>query len=487
MNPLIHWFRRDLRLTDNTALSAAVQTNQPIIPLFIFDPTIILSQRVSIPRLGWLIASLEALDESLREQGRGLTIAYGDPKRVFEELIRISGADRVYFNRDYTPFALKRDSEIEKSIQIQVHAFDDVSLLPPGTVLTGEGKPFTVFTPFKRKWLTIPKPELQGDARILPRSVEMTETISPERLKDFLSEGTPVWLNHVPRIADFGITQSITLPEAGERVAIMRLEAFLNQRVYDYDMGRNRLASEHEDDTLNGSSFLSPYFRFGMMSSRQTYWRAREAYTKARNATWEHSVESWVSELIWRDFYTNILFHFPHVLKGSFRRGYDRVEWRHAPDELQAWKDGMTGYPVVDAAMRQLGQMGWMPNRARMIVASFLSKDLLIHWREGERHFMDWLIDGDPAANNGGWQWSAGTGTDAQPYFRIFNPVSQSKQFDPDGVYIRRWIPELREAPAHSIHAPWLMDSPPNNYPPPIVDHQIARERTLAAFKGIKT
>jgi deoxyribodipyrimidine photo-lyase len=190
-----------------------------------------------------------------------------------------------------------------------------------------------------------------------------------------------------------------------------------------------------------------------------------------------------VSELVWREFYVHILYHFPHVLKRNFRDNYEHVEWRDAPDELQAWKDGLTGYPVVDAAMRQLTAMGWMPNRARMIVASFLCKDLMIHWQEGERYFMQWLIDGDPAANNGGWQWTAGVGTDAQPYFRIFNPVSQSQKFDPDGTYIRRWIPELRDVPAKYIHAPWEMDTPPVDYPAPIVDHDFARERTLAAFK----
>ena len=195
---------------------------------------------------------------------------------------------------------------------------------------------------------------------------------------------------------------------------------------------------------------------------------------------------TWINELIWREFYMHILYHFPHVDRGNFRSEYDALPWRDAPDDLQAWKEGQTGYPIIDAAMRQLAQTGWMPNRARMIVASFLTKDLLIHWQEGERHFLHWLIDGDPAANNGGWQWAAGTGTDAQPYFRIFHPVSQSHKYDPNGDYIRRWIPELRDVPARSIHAPWQMASPPPHYPQPIVDHALARERTLAVFKSLK-
>jgi deoxyribodipyrimidine photo-lyase len=182
----------------------------------------------------------------------------------------------------------------------------------------------------------------------------------------------------------------------------------------------------------------------------------------------------------------HILYHFPYAAKGNYRQSYEALEWRQAEDELTAWKQGQTGYPVVDAAMRQMNQMGWMPNRARMIVASFLTKDLLIHWQEGERYFMQRLIDGDPAANNGGWQWAAGTGTDAQPFFRIFNPVAQSEKFDPDGSYIRRWVPELRDVPNEYIHTPWRMTTPPQGYPPPIVDHAFARQRTLSAFKAVR-
>lgn len=467
--PIIHWFRRDLRLTDNTALAAAGETGAPIIPVFIFDPAIVESPQVSLPRLGFLLKGLEALDQSLRERGSRLVIRRGDPRTILPELVKQFGAAAVYCNRDVTPFARRRDAEVEAALGVPMHQYDDVFLLPPGSVMKAEDAPYTVFTPFKKKWLTIPKPE-------------MTQT----PLQFWRGEGES---STVPILADFGKTLSMLLPDAGETEAGRRLSDFLAARVYDYAEGRNRLAAVPGDDTVHGSSFLSPYLRLGMLSARGAYWGAREKYVeltaKTQRNTDKESVEAWVSELVWRDFYGHILFHFPHVLKGSFRPAYDRVAWRNAPDDLAAWKAGMTGYPVVDAAMRQLGAMGWMPNRARMIVASFLTKDLLIHWREGERHFMNLLIDGDPAANNGGWQWSAGTGTDAQPYFRVFNPVSQGEKFDPDGLYVRRWIPELRDVPTKFIHAPHLMDKPPTGYPAPMVDHGMARERALAAFKAV--
>jgi deoxyribodipyrimidine photo-lyase len=240
------------------------------------------------------------------------------------------------------------------------------------------------------------------------------------------------------------------------------------------------------NQTEAGTSYLSPYFRFGLLSPRQVYWAAQKARTEIASPSRQNSIEAWVSELIWREFYMHILHFFPHVMGSSFRPKYDQLAWRYAEGELQAWQAGMTGYPVVDAAMRQLKTIGWMHNRARMIVASFLTKHLLMDWREGERHFMRWLIDGDPAANNGGWQWVAGTGTDAQPYFRIFNPISQSQKFDPAGIYIRRWIPELRDVPTQYIHAPHQMPTTPRHYPPPIVDHAFARARALAAYQAIK-
>ncbi len=481
-SPVIHWFRRDLRLTDNLALHAAAQSDELILPVFIFDQAIITSKHVSLPRLSFMLSTLDSLDAALRKVGSRLWVGYGDPREILLKLIQASGTRAVYTNRDYTPFAYKRDAELEKRLSVPIHFYDDALLLPPGSVVKDSGDPYTVFTPFKRKWLTLPKATMVSTPA--KDKFVKAEIVSTYRVEGN-DKGFQSPIDRIPSFTDFGHTPTIKVPEASEQEASKRLDDFLAKRVYDYSDGRNELASRSTDDTYMGSSFLSPYLRLGILSPRQAYWGAREAYSATRKVDQRESVETWVSELVWREFYMHILHHFPYVLKGSFRQQYDKLEWRYAADDLAAWKAGMTGFPVVDAAMRQLQAMGWMPNRARMIVASFLTKDLLIDWREGERHFMDWLIDGDPAANNGGWQWSAGTGTDAQPYFRIFNPVSQSEKFDPDGKYIRRWIPELRDVPSKYIHAPWEMNMPPVSYPSPIVDHSVARERVLAAFKAV--
>jgi deoxyribodipyrimidine photo-lyase len=328
------------------------------------------------------------------------------------------------------------------------------------------------------------------------------------------------------------MSSSIPVPEAGEAAALRTLTRFLDTAIFEYRERRNMLFAHPWTDEHQSTSALSPYLRLGMLSPRQVYHAAKSALTPAPlpNAEygWERgkpntarddqrgvgaakphpptpspkergsrgdyaeqqriadSIDTWISELCWREFYVHILYHFPHVLDRSFKSEFDAVEFRHAPDELARWQAGQTGYPIVDAAMRQMQTVGWMHNRARMIVASFLAKDLLIHWREGDVTFMQHLLDGDPAANNGGWQWTAGTGTDAQAYFRVFNPVSQSQQFDPDGTYIRALVPELRDVPTEHIHTPWEMAIPPAGYPPPMIDHAFARQRMLDAFKRAK-
>ncbi|MBI5929010.1 MAG: deoxyribodipyrimidine photo-lyase [Chloroflexi bacterium] len=466
--PVIHWFRRDLRLHDNLALEAAFHTGAPILPIFIFDPAILKSDWSGVPRLAFLLQALNSLDQVLQIWGGKLLVRIGDPRHVLPMIIQETGATKLFFNKDYSPFAEKRDQQIVESVNIAVATFDDAVLQTPGTVIKADGEPYTVFTPFKRQWLAHAK-------------TPITE--------NYLAGGRFYCLDdmgHVPSLKDLGFGQSETeIPEASEQKAADLLHHFMQKTIQEYAEQRNILAADRNQSQA-GTSYLSPYFRFGLLSPRQVYWAARRAYSDITSPVAKESIETWVSELVWREFYMHILHFFPHVIGGSFQRKYDRLAWRYVPDELAAWQAGMTGYPVVDAAMRQLKAIGWMHNRARMIVASFLTKDLLIDWREGERHFMQWLIDGDPAANNGGWQWAAGTGTDAQPYFRIFNPQAQSEKFDPEGVYIRCWLPELRDVPTQFIHAPHLMSNPPGDYPAPIVEHALARRRALIAYQSVK-
>jgi deoxyribodipyrimidine photo-lyase len=467
-SPVICWFRRDLRLQDNLALAAAVDSGKPVIPLFIFDPKILQSDRIGAPRLAFMLNALESLSTELHKHQRELLVRHGSPAEILRELIEETQATGLYFNIDYTPYARKRDAAIREALEIELHTFHDRLLAAPGDVLKDDGDPYSVYTPFKKKWRTLIKPDKSVD---YPVDAAHLHTLDGLR-----NDG-------IPKLDDLGFENTVTLPEASESAAHELLDGFIKRGVYRYGEKRNPLGNP-QDAPHTGTSFLSPYIRFGLISLRHIYWASRQAYSETQNPDKRDSVVTFVDEIIWHEFYTHILYFHPRVKTENFQEKYDAVEWRDDTDGLQAWKDGMTGYPVVDAAMRQLKHTGWMHNRARMIVASFLTKDLLIDWREGEKHFMQWLLDGDLAANNGGWQWAAGTGTDAQPYFRIFNPVSQSKKFDPEGAFIRHWIPELRDVPDKYIHEPWKMNTPPADYPAPIVDHKAAREQTLAVYKA---
>ncbi len=469
--PVIHWFRRDLRLSDNTALRAALHSGRPVLPLFIFDPAILDSPRTGAPRLAFLLRALQALDQQLRARGSALVVRFGEPVQVLSALVRETHAQAIYANEDYTSYARQRDERLRRALPVPVHMYPDLLLRAPGAVLREDGSPLVVYTPFMKRWRALPAPARAEN------SVSVGQWV---RAGQVASSG-------IPELSALGFAPTIAVPPADERFARALLDRFVVGPIYHYGETRNALVTDPFAGELPaGSSYLSPYLRFGVISPRQVYWAAQEALQSAPDEGARKSVETFVNELIWREFYHHILYHFPHVERSNFRSEYDSVPWRDAPDDLAAWQEGRTGYPVVDAAMRQLRAIGWLPNRARMIVASFLTKDLLIHWRAGEQHFMQWLIDGDTAANNGGWQWAAGTGTDAQPYFRIFHPVLQSQKFDPHGDYIRHWVPELRDVPTPFIHAPWTLDDPPADYPPPIVDHALARARALAAFRTAK-
>ena len=466
--PVIHWFRRDLRLTDNTALHEALKTQKPVITTFCFDDGILRSEYVGAPRVTFMLKALDDLQTRLWNVGGRLVILRGNPQTAIPRLIDETNAQALYINNDYTPYAKKRDDAIEAQVSVPVYRFHDALIMEPGSVMTNKGDPYSVYTPFKNKW---------RDNR--PSSATHVQTDCPG---DFYRV-QEVTSTDLPTLAELNLGQTFDVPTAGEEHAQKRLDDFTNAAIYEYEEGRNELTINPFGEGEPGTSQLSPYFRLGILSPRQALTAARNAYMDASRDSARESVDAWVDELIWREFYMHVMAHYPYVYTSNYKDTYDDLEWNNDPEGLQRWKDGETGYPIIDAAMRQLKSVGWMPNRARMFVASFLTKDLLIHWQHGEAHFMQYLIDGDPAANNGGWQWAAGTGTDAQPYFRIFNPVSQSTKWDPDGDYIRHWVPELANLDKKSIHKPWTLKNSPADYPARIVDHKQARERTLAAFK----
>lgn len=462
MTTALWWIRRDLRLSDNQALTAALRAAEQVVPIFVLDPRLWRSAAVGVRRLAFLLGGLRALDVELRTRGSYLVVRAGEPAPVLAALRAETGASAIYAEADISPYARRRDAAV--TALLPLHLTAGVTVLPPEAVLKRDGTPYTIFTPFSRAWLALPLPTA---AELLP---------APEQLR------TPAGLASVPW-PDLPPPEPAFPP--GEKEARRRLDVFTTSAIYHYAARRDQLAQE-------ATSRLSPYLRFGMLSARQAVVAALNARAIASTPAEVASAATWLNELLWREFYAHILYHFPQVRHESFRPALRGIPWENDAARFAAWCEGRTGYPIVDAGMRQLVTTGWLHNRARMIVASFLTKDLLIDWRWGERFFMQQLLDGDPAANNGGWQWAAGTGTDAAPYFRIFNPVLQGEKFDPAGDYIRRWVPELARVPARYRHRPWTMPEEVQqaagcrlgqDYPVPLVDHAWARERALAAYK----
>ena len=478
MTTAIWWVRRDQRLTDNQALAAALEQADQVIPAFVLDPALMSAPDAGSKRVAFMLGGLHQLEADLQSRGSGLIVRRGDPAAELATLVQETGAQAIFAEEDPWPYGRQRDGRIARSLPL--HLVGGLTVHPPGMVLKADGTPYTVFTPFSRTWkaLAPAAPELLLAApRSMPALPELCSLTIP---------------------TEPALPASVPFPP-GEAEARRRLLAFAD---WDDDAATGQTADiYHYSETrdrmdLDGTSRLSPYLRFGMLSARQAVVSALGAREAASHGEGRTGAETWLNELIWREFYLTILTHFPHVLEHSFRANLRKIAWENDESAFAAWCQGRTGYPVVDAAMRQLVETGWMHNRARMIVASFLVKDLLIDWRWGERFFMQHLVDGDPAANNGGWQWTAGTGTDAAPYFRIFNPTLQGKRHDPEGAYMRRWLPELSRVPDRYIHEPVKMPLDVQrevgciigqDYRAPIVDHAWARERTLNAYAKART
>ncbi|HCD1276914.1 deoxyribodipyrimidine photolyase [Citrobacter amalonaticus] len=467
MSTHLVWFRRDLRLHDNLALAAACRHRAArVVALFISTPEQWKNHVMSPRQAAFIQAQLNALQQALAEKGIPLLFEevddFADSIETVKAVCEQHDVSHLFYNYQYEVNERERDAAVEKALpHVVCEGFDDSVILPPGAVTTGNHEMYKVFTPFKNAWLKRLK---EG----------MPECVSaPARRENGSVSSALVPINlHYPQ-QEF---DPVLFP-AEEKAAIARLRQFCQQGAGEYDECRDFPAIE-------GTSRFSASLATGGLSPRQCLHRLLAEQPQALDGG---AGSVWLNELIWREFYRHLMTYHPNLCKHRpFILWTDRVRWRDRAEDLQAWQEGRTGYPIVDAAMRQLNATGWMHNRLRMIAASFLVKDLLIDWRKGERYFMSQLIDGDLAANNGGWQWAASTGTDAVPYFRIFNPTTQGEKFDREGEFIRRWIPELSHVPGKAIHEPWkwaMKESITLDYPQPIVDHKLARQQTLAAYE----
>jgi len=476
--PVLVWFRNDLRLDDHPALEAALQTGATVLPVYLLEQE---AQPGAATRW-WLHHSLVALARELAERGLRLQVIGGEARECFTELVKRTGARAVYWSRRYEPAALKRDAELKASLRaagLEARSFVGTVLFEPQAVERKQGGPFQVFTPYWRTCVD------QGFAEPL-RSAELLALAGLPAVAPDL--GSIERLGLLPRIPwDSGFREAWTPGEAGARA---RLKAFLAEGLESYDTGRDLPGIE-------GVSRLSPHLHFGEISPRRIVAELRRRSRTSGVFPDGNGVRRFVDELGWREFALHLLYHFPDTLGEPLRPAFRKFPWAEDPDGtlLRAWRKGLTGYPIVDAGMRQLWQTGWMHNRVRMVVGSFLVKHLRLPWQQGARWFADTLVDADLASNTLGWQWVAGCGADAAPYFRIFNPVTQGERYDAEGAYVRRWVPELGKLPAKYLHAPWTAPAEVlsragvrlgETYPRPIVDHAKARAGALEAFAALK-
>ncbi len=473
--PILLWFRQDLRLTDNPALAHAVASGAPVIPVFILGPAAD-GRPYGAAALWWLDKSLRALDGALRATGSRLILRRGDPEAIIHALVAETGAGAVVWNRLYGGDAIARDTRLKADLRvsgIEARSCNAALLVEPWALKTGAGGAYKVYTPFWRAARGL------VDAGQPPAPPARLPAPSAWPASDALDG----WALH-PSRPDWSTGFGDWTP--GEAGAAERLDGFLDAALGDYGEARDRPAVE-------GTSRLSPHLHWGEIGPRQI-WAAGQA-AAARGQGREAALDKFLSEVGWREFNHHLLFAHPDLATANVRPMFDDLAWRRDPAGLEAWKTGQTGYPIVDAGMRQLWATGWMHNRVRLIVGSFLVKHLLVNWREGERWFWDTLVDACAANNPGNWQWVAGSGADASPFFRIFNPVTQGERFDGGGAYVRRWVPELARLPDAILHRPWTAEADRlkaagvvlgRTYPKPIVDHAVARQRALDAFKGLR-
>lgn len=474
--PVIVWFRQDLRLDDNPALFAAAKTGAPVLPLFILDDETPGPWAMGGASRWWLHHSLTALEASLSKIGLPLVLRRGVSGKALDEVVSESGAGTVFWNRCYEPFAIKRDTQIKSALKasgISVDTFNASLLCEPWTVTTKSGDPFKVFTPF---WRACQDGGIPVETQAPPRKIAAAKPVTSDALSAWsLLPTRPNWAR--------GFVPEWT---PGEDGAKNRLAGFIDDALGGYADGRDR-------PDLSATSRLSPHLHFGEIGPRQIA-RAIRAAADGKPSL-DGQAAKYLSEIGWREFSYHLLHQFPGLPSDNFRPEFDAMPWLKNPAGLKAWQRGQTGIPIVDAGMRQLWQTGWMHNRVRMVVASFLVKHLMIDWRHGAAWFWDTLVDADLANNSASWQWVAGCGADAAPYFRIFNPILQGEKFDPDGAYVRQFVPELAKLPDKWLHKPW--EAPQDvlraagitlgrTYPEPIIDLQRGRDRALAAFSAIK-
>lgn len=471
---ILFWHRRDLRITDNVGLANACQVNPKVVGVFCLDPNILEKDDVAPARMAYALGCLQELQENYAKMGSQLLIVHGSPDRAIPALATALGAEAVYWNSDVEPYSRERDRRVETTLTgtgIKVNTFWDQLLQPPGTVLTGTGKPYTVYTPFWKNWSRKNQPKPMA-------SIAYMTGLSPTEMEVANNAGA---ILRIPTAKKLGfIWDGPLILTPGEKAAQVQLEDFCKDKIFDYNRQRNY------PDIL-GTSQLSAALKFGAIGIRTICHAIASIWNECRSDESRLGIRTWQQELAWREFYQHIMYHFPELADGPYREPWKDFPWDKSEEHFQAWCEGRTGYPIVDAAMRQLNETGWMHNRCRMIVASFLTKDLIVNWQWGEKYFMQKLIDGDLSANNGGWQWTASSGMDPKP-IRIFNPTSQAKKFDPYAEYIRRWLPELSRVDTKALIVAKIPaeERKAANYPEPIVDHQQQQQKFKQLYQQQK-